>query len=140
MGMTDSPAGVLTPRGSVIQSTEGTDVTPASLKGNRISDTSSVKDPYAVSVDVLASRTYPAFRQSTVIAQILPPNLMGDWHLTGAGSPAFNAGIAFLDVVWGTSPNTANRLQYRVSAPGDDLEATLRPTGTRFDAGAHQLP
>ncbi len=140
MGMTDTRAGVLTPRGSVIQSTDGTDVTPAALKGNRISDVASVKDPYAVSVDVLASRTYPAFRQSTVIAQILPPNLMGDWHLTGADSPAFNAGIAFLDVVWGTSTNVNNRLQYRVSSPTDDLEGTPRPTGTRFDAGADQLP
>ena len=140
MGMTDTPAGVLTPRGSVLQSTDGTDVSASAPKGNRITDTSSVKDPYAVSVDVLASRTYPAFRQATVIAQILPPNLMGDWHLTGTGSPAFGAGIAFLDVVWGTSTNVNNRLQYRVSAPADDLEGTPRPSGTRHDAGADQVP
>jgi len=140
MGMIDTPQGVLSPRGSVIQTTQGTDVTTAAPQGNRITDTASVKTPYDVTVDVLASRTYPAFRESVVIAQLLPPNLMGDYHLTGTGSPAWGAGLPFLDVIWGTNSNPSFRLQYRVSAPSDDREGDTRPsTNSRFDAGSDQL-
>jgi hypothetical protein len=136
MGMTDSPAGALSPRGSVIQTTEGTDVTPAAPGSNRVTDTSSVKDAYAVSVDVLASRSYPAFREAAVVAEILPPDLMGDWHLTGADSPAYGSGIASFTVAWGAGPGG---FRYTAAAPTDDLEGDARPTGTRYDAGADQI-
>jgi hypothetical protein len=137
MGMIDTPQGNLSPRGSVIQTTRGTDVTAAAPNTNRITDAVSVKEPFDLTVDVLASRTYPAFRQSTIVAQILPPNLLGDYHLTGTGSPAYGAGLASLLVVWGTSSNPAFRLQYTVSAPGDDREGDSR--GPRYDAGADQV-
>jgi hypothetical protein len=140
LGMTDTPLGNLSPRGSVIQTTRGTDVTVAAPNTNTITDTASVKDPFDLTVDVLASRTYPAFRQSTIVAQVLPPNLLGDYHLTGSGSPAFGAGLASLLVVWGTSTNASQRLQYPVQAPGDDREGDPRPSsGSRYDAGADQV-
>ncbi|RNM15781.1 hypothetical protein EFL26_06255 [Nocardioides pocheonensis] len=137
MGMTDTPLGLLSPRGSVIQTTRGTDVSTGAPNTNRITDAVSVKDPFDLTVDVLASRTYPAFRQSTIVAQVLPPNLLGDYHLTGTGSPAYGAGLASLLVVWGSSSNPSQRLQYTVSAPTDDREGD--PRGTRYDAGADQV-
>jgi hypothetical protein len=140
MGMIDTPLGDLSPRGSVIQTTRGTDVTAAAPNTNRITDTSSFKDPYEVSVDVIPSRTYPAFRQSTIVAQVLPPNLLGDYHLTGNGSPAWGAGIPSLDVIWGTATNPAFRLHYLVTAPVDDREGDSRPSANnRYDAGSDQL-
>jgi len=121
----------------VIQTTRGTDVTTAAPNTNRITDASSVKDPFDLSVDVLASRTYPAFRQSTIVAQVLPPNLLGDYHLTGTTSPAYGAGLGSLLTIWGTATNPAFRLQYNVPAPTDDREGDGR--GPRYDAGADEL-
>jgi hypothetical protein len=144
MGMTDTPLGDLSPRGSVIQTIRGTDLTTTDSRTNRVTDASSVKDPFELTVDVLASRTYPAFRQSVIIAEVLPPNLLGDYHLTGSSSSAYGAGLASLLVVWGTSTNPSSRLQYTVSAPSDDREGDVRPTprpgqAGRYDAGADQF-
>ncbi len=141
MGMTDTPVGQLTPRGSVLQTTEGTDVNPFSpgATGNKVTDTSSVKDPYSVTVDVIASRTFPAFREAAVVAQILPPNQLGDYHLTATGSPASGAGIASTTVTWGTG---GGAWSYQVQAPADDREGDPRPSGSppRYDAGSDQGP
>ena len=76
MGLADG-SGTLSPVGSVIQSTEGTDGGTSTT----VTDNPGFKDPSTVSVDVLASRTYPAFRQSLIIGaaaaadpvQRLPP-------------------------------------------------------------------
>ena len=124
----------------MLQTTEGTDVNPSSpgATGNKLTDVSSVKDPYSVTVDVIASRTFPAFREAAVVAEILPPNLLGDYHLTGTGSPAYGAGIAATTVSWGTG---SGAWSYPVSAPADDSEGDPRPSGSppRYDAGSDQL-
>jgi hypothetical protein len=140
MGMVDTPAGLLSPKGSVIQTVEGTDVTASAPGSNTVTDATSVKDAYSVSVDVLASRTYPAFREAAVVAEVLPPNLLGDYHLTGTSSPAFGRGVASTTVVWGTGQLG---WQYTVSAPADDIDGQTRPSGTgaqrRYEAGSDQL-
>jgi hypothetical protein len=87
---------------------------------------------------VLASRSYPAFRQSAIVAQILPPNLLGDYHLTGASSPAYGRGATSTTVAWGTG-----LLGWKdvVRAPAADVDGDARPTpGTppRYDAGSDQ--
>ena len=45
-------------------------------------------------MNILASRTYPAFRQSVIVAELLPPSLMGNYHLAAAtpASPARGLG------------------------------------------------
>ena len=78
MGLADG-SGTLSPVGSVIQSTEGTDGGTSTT----VTDDPGFKDPSTVSVDVLASRTYPAFRQSLIIGELLPPTLSSDYHLSG---------------------------------------------------------
>ena len=48
-----------------------------------------------MSVNVLASRTYPAFRQARrSSAELLPPTLTGDYHLSGSTAPAYGKGAA----------------------------------------------
>jgi len=98
------------------------------------------KSNYDVTVNVLASRTYPAFRQSVIVAEILPPRLMGDYHL-GTGSSARGAGAASASVIWGST------FTYSVPAPPVDIDGDVRPTVTgtgsnrtsRYDAGSDQM-
>ncbi|HKC27703.1 MAG TPA: hypothetical protein VKB75_06795, partial [Jatrophihabitans sp.] len=95
---------------------------------------------YNVTVNVLASRSYPAFRQSVIVAEILPPKLMGDYHLA-AGSSARGVGAL------STLVNLGGALHYTVSAPALDIDGDARPTVTgsgqnqtrRYDAGSDQM-
>ena len=140
LGMTDAPVGLLTPTGTVLQAVRGTDVSATSPGSNAVTDAPGLKEPYALSVDVLASRTYPAFRQSVVIAELLPANLMGDYHLAGTGSPAYQRGQFGATVDWyGTTPTT----RYTVAEPADDIDGDSRPTVAtsprKWDSGSDQL-
>ena len=45
-----------------------------------------------MTVNILASRTYPAFRQAVIVAELLPPSLMGDYHLAPADVVGSRAG------------------------------------------------
>ncbi|HEY3439085.1 MAG TPA: hypothetical protein VGK35_15465 [Actinotalea sp.] len=133
MGVIDVP-GTLAPLSSVIQSTTGVDVGATVT----VTDAPGLKDPYDVSVNVLASRTYPAFRQAVIIAELLPPSLMGDYHLVDATSPAVGRGVASTTVRWGAG---TLGWTYAVAAPPRDIDGQVRPSGTpsRYDAGSDQL-
>ena len=41
---------------------------------------------------MLASRTYPAFREAAIVTALLPPRLRADYHLTGTGAAAHAVG------------------------------------------------
>ncbi|MCW2493607.1 MAG: hypothetical protein JWN47_2971, partial [Frankiales bacterium] len=142
MGVADNLSATLEPTHSVVQ-----DLTSVSDDGsNRTGDTA---DPgfvseYNVDVNILASRTYPAFRQAMIVAQILPPYLKGDYHLSGSASPAYGVGAARTDVHWGTyNPTKLNPWSgwtYPISAPTPDIDGQPRPgAATRYDAGSDQL-
>ena len=133
MGVVDVAAN-LSPINSVIQSTTGTD----GGTNTTVTDTPGLAAPYDVSVNVLTSRTNPAFRQSVIVAQILPPSLMGDYHLTGATSAAWGRGAASTTVSWG---GAAGGWSYGVSAPGTDIDGQVRPSAAtvRYDAGSDQV-
>ncbi|WP_157557678.1 IPT/TIG domain-containing protein [Intrasporangium oryzae] len=124
-----SGGGSLHPVNSVIQTTQGTDGGAATT----VTDAPGLKDPFDVSVSVLASRTYPAFRQAAIIAELLPPALQGDYHLTGSTSPAYGRGAASTSVVWGTN------FTQTVTAPALDIDGQSRPSGTRWDASSDQV-
>ncbi|SDP46706.1 IPT/TIG domain-containing protein [Nakamurella panacisegetis] len=139
MGVTDV-TGTLTPTRSVLQ--DGTDVTA--------DPSNSFVDPgfasgYDVTVNILASRTYPAFRQAVIVAELLPPSLMGDYHLAPVVAPATPSsarglGAASTVVRWGPG---VNAWTYVVSAPSADIDGDTRPTQTgaaaRYDAGSDQM-
>ncbi len=138
MGVADQPGSPLAPTNSVLK--DGRNV--ASSQTNKIADPL-FKANYDVTVNILASRTYPAFRQSVIVAQLLPPSLMGDYHLAGPSSSARGAGASSVTVNWGTAP-PANPFSYQVTAPKTDIDGQARPTGTgknaRYDAGSDQTP
>ncbi|HEY0472645.1 MAG TPA: hypothetical protein VGD34_13295, partial [Kribbella sp.] len=136
MGVTDIPGAMLTPTHSVLQDETGS--TPDA--SNSLVDPGFVS-PYEVSVNILAVRSYPAFREAVIVAQILPPDLMGDFHLATA-SPASSArglGAASTTVRWGSTPTGWS---YTVPAATPDIDGQPRPTGLlarRFDAGSDQM-
>jgi hypothetical protein len=139
MGVPDDSSAMLTPTHTVLQATDSSvpdQVTPSAT--NAVVDDVKFKAPYDVTVNVLSFRTYPAFRQAVIVAQILPPNLMGDYHLATAtpASPARGLGAANVLVSWG---NTGNNWSYLVTAPTPDIDGDARPTGTRYDAGSDQM-
>jgi hypothetical protein len=137
MGAADVPGALLTPTHTVLQDLTGTapDATNSTVDPGFVS-------PYEVSVNILSVRTYPAFREAVVVAQLLPPDLMGDFHLATAtpASSARGRGAANTVVRWGTA---ANAFTYTVTAPSPDIDGQPRPTGTgtqrRYDAGSDQM-
>ena len=84
--------------------------------------------------------TRPSGRRS-IVAEILPLDLLGDYHLTGTGSPAYGAGRGqHARSTWGTGLAGGS---YTVAAP-DARHRRRRPAvrhrrRTRYDAGSDQL-
>ncbi|HEV7204220.1 MAG TPA: IPT/TIG domain-containing protein [Jatrophihabitans sp.] len=128
MGVADTPGAVLAPTNSLLQTPTSQPAPGGS--GNTTDLAPRFVDSYDVTVNILASRSYPAFRQSAIVAQILPPSLMGNYHL-GTGSPA-------------RGTPSATRL---ANIPAADIDGNPRPsvTGTtrnplyRYDAGSDQM-
>ena len=134
MGVADL-AGSLSPINSVIQTVQGTD----GGTNTTVTDNPVLKAPFDITVNVLASRTYPAFRQSVIVTEILPLQLMGDYHLAGTTSPAYGRGAAGTTVRWGSG---GSGWTYTVSAGSPDIDGQTRPAAgrtPRYDAGSDQL-
>ncbi len=135
MGAADG-SGLLSPISSVLQTTLGTDGgSNVTLSDNPVF----VDQTYDVSVNILRLRTYPAFRQAAIVSLILPPNLLGNYHLLNSTSPAWGQGRASTVVRWGPAPGWT----YTVSAPNRDIDGDRRPsvvvgTTRRYDAGSDQ--
>ncbi len=128
MGSTDSTAYLLAPTNSVLQTTRSTTLSST----NTVTGTPGLVSPYDLSVDILPLRAYPAFRASLITGVILPPALMGNYHLTGNGSAAYGRGTR--------NAKTAPWGSYSVSPPTLDIDGQPRPTGTsHFDAGSDQV-
>jgi len=137
MGAADL-SGLLSPINSVIQTADGTDGGSATTLSN---DPLFVA-PYDVAVNILPLRTYPGFRQAVIVALIVPPSLMGNYHLLNATSPAYGRGTGSVRVRWGGTPQT-NAWIYTVAAPNRDIDGNNRPSGNganrRYDAGSDQF-
>ncbi len=139
MGVMGGP-GVLHPVGSVIQTATGTD----GGELTKVTDTPGFVDPTPeLTVTVLASRTYPAFREAAIVTALLPPRLRADYHLTGTGAAAHAVGPVTKTVTLGTAANTAaTPWTVTVPAPTRDIDGDTRPTTpppTPIDAGSDQV-
>ncbi len=141
-------ASPMEPVGSLLQSGDTASVVTG--PGFTRTDAPGFDSTYDVAVNILGLRTNPAFRQAVIVAQILPPSLIGSYHLN-AGAFASAKGLASTTTVWGTPsgglpPKPA--FQYTVTAPPLDIDGQARPvvTGTpptatsRYDAGSDQRP
>ena len=50
-----------------------------------------MKSPYSVNVTIETNRTFPNFRQAVMVADVVAPDVTGDYHLVAAnghGGPA----------------------------------------------------
>ncbi|GAA1892764.1 hypothetical protein [Lapillicoccus jejuensis] len=114
--------------------------------------TSPFAGDYTVGVHILTNRANPQFRMASVVTANLDLTTLGDYHLSGPGSPAVGQGKASVPVRWGDEPSTVpgstpatgtpSSVAYTVSAAPVDVDGDRRPsTGTtRYDAGSDQLP
>jgi hypothetical protein len=133
MGVVGDP-GLLHPVNNVLQTTAGTD---GGVGTTQVSSANpGLVDPVDITVNVLASRTFPAFRQAAIVTALLPPELLANYHLSGTGSAAYGKGAASTQVVWGSI------FTQTVSAPASDIDGDPRPSATtpaRYDASSDQL-
>ncbi|MET8846784.1 SdrD B-like domain-containing protein [Amycolatopsis sp. NPDC004625] len=124
MGSADA-AVALTPTNSLLQQYDP-GVTPSAT--NKIGLDPQVRAPFDVSATILTSRTFPSFREAVIVAQNVAPQLQGDYHLAGAGSPANAAGT------FGRTYNGGLVLAPTLDYDGDS-RFFLAP-----DAGADEFP
>ncbi|MEJ2210849.1 MAG: choice-of-anchor Q domain-containing protein, partial [Anaerolineae bacterium] len=92
--------------------------------GNIVGQDPLVVQEYDVTVFVYPWRGNTAFIGANIVAIELPPNLLGDYHLTMA-SPARDAGISSY---------------LGITAPNQDFERQPRPINGAYDIGADELP
>jgi len=118
LGVADNLAQLLAPTNSILQVATGTTTSPTNIVGVDPAVVSS----YDVSVSLAVWRTNPAFAGAILVALDLPPNLMGDYHLTAA-SPAVSLGAT---------------AKGGVNAPATDVDDQARPAGGGLDAGADE--
>ena len=140
MGVVGDP-GLLHPVASVLQTLKGTD----NGVNVTVTDTPGFKDPSPeLDVTILASRTYPAFREAVIVTTLLPPRLRADYHITGSTSAAYGRGAASTSVTYGTQTIFGITVPWlvTVSAPPLDIDNQARPTrvgsSSRYDAGSDQ--
>lgn len=119
LGVADGPD-LLSPTNSVLQSTTSIAASPTNIVGTD----PAVVAPYDVSVTFNAWRNNPAFIGAIMISADLPPNLMGNYHITAA-SPAYNSGAS---------------IKGAVTAPAFDIDNEGRPAFGAYDIGADEVP
>jgi hypothetical protein len=122
MGSADG-AGPLTPTNSVLQTVTGT----APSTTNTVGQDPQVVAPFTATVMIETSRTFPAFRQPVIVIQPVPLTQMGNYHLTGAGSPASNRGAGSRGFGGVT-----------VTAPRTDVDGQPR-SAVQPDSGADEI-
>jgi uncharacterized repeat protein (TIGR01451 family) len=124
----------LSPTNSLLQSetTNHNDVV-ASVT-NKVDQDPQVRSVFDTSVQAQPWRGNPNFVANVIIAQDIPISIMGDYHLSGSGSPAFNAGAASKAVPAYQQPATP------LAAPAFDIDNEARPALGGFDSGAAEFP
>ncbi|MFN8465927.1 MAG: SdrD B-like domain-containing protein [Caldilineaceae bacterium] len=131
LGVADG-TGLLAPTNSIIEQNAGTH--PYTTSPTNSGSDPAIAVPYDLSVAFAVWRQNGAFVDATLVAVDAPPNLMGDYHLTGCpGSPACNAGAASKAVPAYQQPGTT------VAAPTTDYDNQSRPALGGYDAGADEV-
>ncbi len=122
LGVSDG-TGTLAPTSSVVQQNDADH--PYTTSNTNSTSDPDVVSPYDLSVSFATWRQNPAFVDSTLVATQQPPDLMGDYHLSGCpASPACNLGAAS---------------QGGVNAPDTDIDGDLRPAAGGYDSGSDEV-
>jgi hypothetical protein len=124
----------LSPTNSLLQATSnpGVNADPSNILADP-----QVKSPFDLSVVGQAWRGNPNFVASVIVAQDVPVSIMGDYHLSGTGSPANNAGAA--SAQWFSTSTGTGGSTVTISAPAFDFDYDARPSGGGFEIGADEI-
>lgn len=129
LGVSDS-ADLLSPTNSVIQQDAG--IYAYTTSPTNVASDPGVLSPHDVAVTFNTWRNNPAFLGAIMISADLPPNLMGNYHITTT-SPAYNVGAASKAVPAYQGAST-------LAAPAFDIDGGVRPTFGSYDIGADEIP
>lgn len=129
LGVADG-TGVLAPTNSIVQQNAG--VHPYTTSPTNSTADPAVVTPYDVAVTFAAWRNNPAFVDAIMVVNDLPPNLLGNYHLSGTGSSAYDAGAASKAVPAYQQPPAS------LPAPSFDIDNQARPFGGGYDIGADE--
>jgi len=136
IGVTSGNASdVLAPTNSIIAQNAGTH--PYMTSGSNSSANPAVGAAYDTVLAFAPWRTNPNFVGAILVAADLPPGLLGDYHLSGTGSPAFNLGAANKPV---PTDQQAPAGATPLNAPAFDIDNQARPALGGFDSGADEFP
>ncbi|PKW25472.1 SdrD B-like domain-containing protein [Phycicoccus duodecadis] len=139
-GIADNPQGLQLPISSSWYQNAPDATGSGNVVGNDAVNDVPVKSDFAISVNILASRQFPMFRQAAIVTTVLPYSLLGDFDLA-AGSSAIGIGSSRTTAAYGNDPAFVTQgvpTPVYVTAPPFDIHGVARPTGTRYDAGAAQ--
>jgi uncharacterized repeat protein (TIGR01451 family) len=131
LGVADE-TGLLSPTNSIVQQDAG--VHPYTTSATNATSDPAVVDPYVTELTFAPWRTNPAFLGAILVGADLPPKLLGDYHLAGTDSPAFNLGAPDKAVPSYQQPPST------LAAPTTDIDGQARPARGGFDAGADEIP
>jgi hypothetical protein len=134
LGVADG-TGELAPTNSVVQQNTASHTYTTSATNS--SADPGVVSTYDVSVSFATWRQNPAFVDATLVTVEQPPNLLGDYRLSGTGttctSPACNLGAASI------APPAYQQPPTSLAAPALDFFDRVRPALGGYDAGAHEF-
>ncbi len=120
---------LLSPTNSVLQSGTGTNGSATNVFSDPL-----VVSTFDTTIATLPWRGNPNFIANVIVAQDVPFSIMGNYHLSGTGSSAYNAGAASKAVPSYQQPPAT------LAAPTFDIDNGSRPTLGGFDSGADELP
>jgi uncharacterized repeat protein (TIGR01451 family) len=118
-----SGAGSLTPTNSIVHQNAGDYLFTISPTNTALDP--AVVETHDISLTFTSWRTNVNFIGAIMVTADLTPSMMGDYHLAGNSSPAFNLGAA--------SKSSFN-------APAFDIDNQPRPALGSFDSGADENP
>jgi hypothetical protein len=121
LGVADG-TGVLAPTNSVVSQNAG--IYPYTASATNSAADPLVIAPYDTVVTFNGWRTNPNFLGAILVSLDLPPELLGDYHLS-SGSPAIDLGAV-------SKAGTA--------AATTDIDGQARPAGGGYDAGSDEVP
>ncbi len=132
IGVPDSAPDLLAPTNSVIDPGNGGH--PYTASPTNLSLDPQVAQVYTTTVLALPWRGNPNFVANTIVAQDVPISIMGDYHLGGIGSSAYNNGAASKAAPSYQQPPAS------IAAPTFDIDRNARPAFNAFDIGADEIP
>ncbi len=120
--------------------------TPGRIPYTTSPATNSAADPlvvvaYDTALTFAPWRTNPNFVGAILVAADLPPRVLGDYHLSGISSPAYNTGAVSKAVpLYQQPPATLSAPTADIDSPaGPPTPPAARPASGAFDMGADEF-